>query len=151
MPGQLQGGAWNAAFLAGPYITVAEETYGQQELADLDQGETTDFPVDADVATAAWARQHPRTAAAFVRAIEAGQAIADAQVPAAQDAVRKADDLPAVVTALMTRPGFPTGPVDGTQIQRIATAMLTFGMLSPQYPSEVRRGTLVGSMIGPGS
>lgn len=151
MPGQLQSGAWDAAFLAEPYITVAEENYGQQELADLDQGDTTNLPVDGYVATLAWARQHPRTAAAFVRAIEAGQAIADAQVPAVQSAVGKADNLPPVVTALMALPGFPTGPVDDTQIQRIATAMLSFGMLGQQYASEVQQGTLVESMIGPGA
>ena len=109
MPGQLQSGAWDAAFLAEPYITVAEENYGQQELADLDQGDTTNLPVDGYVATLAWARQHPGTAAAFVRAIEAGQAIAQAQVPAVQSAVGKADNLPPVVTALMALPGFPTG------------------------------------------
>ena len=151
MPGQLQSGAWDAAFLAEPYITVAEENYGQQELADLDQGDTTNLPVDGYVATLAWARQHPGTAAAFVRAIEAGQAIADAQVPAVQSAVGKADNLPPVVTALMALPGFPTGPVDDTQIQRIATAMLSFGMLGRQYASEVQQGTLVESMIGPGA
>jgi NitT/TauT family transport system substrate-binding protein len=151
MPGQLQNGAWNAAFLAEPYITFAEENYGQQELADLDQGDTTNLPVDGYVATSAWARQHPRTAAAFVRAIEAGQAIAEAQVPAVQSAVGKADSLPPVVTALMALPGFPTGPVDDTQIQRIATAMLNFGMLGEQYASEVQQGTLVESMIAPGS
>jgi hypothetical protein len=41
-----------------------------------------------------------------VRAIEAGQAIAGAQVPAVQGAVGKADNLPPAVTALMALPGF---------------------------------------------
>jgi hypothetical protein len=41
--------------------------------------------------------------------------------------------------------------VDDTQIQRIATAMLSFGMLGQQYASEVQQGTLVESMIGPGA
>ena len=51
----------------------------------------------------------------------------------------------------MALPGFPTGPVDDTQIQRIATAVLSFGMLGRQYASKVQQGTLVQSMIGPGS
>ena len=46
------------------------------ELADLDQGATMNFPIDGYVATQAWARQHPQTAAAFVRAMEGGQALA---------------------------------------------------------------------------
>jgi ABC-type nitrate/sulfonate/bicarbonate transport system substrate-binding protein len=34
---QLQRGQWDAAFLAEPYASMAEEDYGQVELADLDQ------------------------------------------------------------------------------------------------------------------
>ena len=37
MPAQLQAGAWNAAFLAEPYITLAREKYGDLVLADLDR------------------------------------------------------------------------------------------------------------------
>ena len=72
LPGQLQKDAWQAAFLAEPYVTMAEEKYGDQELADLDQGATVNFPIDGYVATQAWAKKHPKTVAAFVWAIEAG-------------------------------------------------------------------------------
>ena len=51
MPGQLQDRAWDAAFLAEPYVTLAAEDYGDQELADLDQGATLNFPIDGYVAT----------------------------------------------------------------------------------------------------
>jgi NitT/TauT family transport system substrate-binding protein len=151
MPGQLQDGAWDAAFLAEPYITFAGEDYGEQELADLDQGATTNFPVDGYVATRTWAQRHPQAAAAFVRAIEAGQALANSEAAAVQAAVGKFDQLPPDVTTLMALPGFPTGQVAESQIQRVATAMLQFGMLSKAYTTEVKRGTLVGSMIDPGS
>jgi NitT/TauT family transport system substrate-binding protein len=87
MPGQLQRGEWQAAFLAEPYVTIAGEQYGDQILADLDQGATTNFPVDGYVATRAWAQQHPKTVAAFVRAIEEGQAIAASDTTAAQAAI----------------------------------------------------------------
>jgi NitT/TauT family transport system substrate-binding protein len=151
MPGQLQDGAWDAAFLAEPYITFAGEDYGEQELADLDQGATTNFPVDGYVATRTWAQRHPQAAAAFVRAIEAGQALANSEAAAVQAAVGKFDQLPPDVTTLMALPGFPTGQVAESQIQRVATAMLQFGMLSKAYTTEVQRGTLVESMIGSGS
>jgi len=84
MAGRLQGGQWDAAFLAEPYVTKAEEDYGQVELADLDQGATMNFPIGGYVATQAWARQHPQTAAAFVRAIEEGQALAQDDPSAAR-------------------------------------------------------------------
>lgn len=150
MPGQLQDGAWNAAFLAEPYVTVAGEDYGDRELADLDQGATTNFPVDGYVATRAWAAKYPKTAAAFVRAIEAGQALANSDAGDVQAAMGMSDKLPSGVTSLIALPGFPTGPVDKTRVQRVATAMLQFGLLSTKYTTEVERGTLVESMIGPG-
>ena len=84
MPGQLQQGEWQAAFLAEPYVTIAGEQYGDEILADLDQGATANFPIDGYVATLAWAQRHPKTAAAFVRAIEEGQTIAASDTAAAQ-------------------------------------------------------------------
>ena len=148
MPSQLQKGEWQAAFLAEPYVTIAGEQYGDQELADLDQGATTNFPIDGYVATQAWARQHPKTAAAFVRAIEEGQTIAASDATAAQTAIGKADQLPPMVIGVMALPDFPIGPVDEKRIQREATVMLEFGALGQQYATEVEQGTLVRSMIG---
>jgi NitT/TauT family transport system substrate-binding protein len=147
MPGQLQRGEWQAAF-PEPYVTIAGEQYGDQVLADLDQGATTNFPIDGYVATRAWAQQHPKTVAAFVRAIEEGQAIAASDATAAQAAIGKADQLPPMVTGVMALPDFPIGPVDEKRIQREATVMLQFGTLGQQYATEVEQGTLVRSMIG---
>jgi NitT/TauT family transport system substrate-binding protein len=147
MPGHLQAGGWGAAFLAEPYVTIAEQNYGDQELADLDQGATEDFPIDGYVATQAWAEQHPKATAAFERAIQEGQVIADTDRKAVQTAIGESDDLPPVVTAVMALPGFPTGPVDAQNIQRVAELMLEFGVLGRQYRAEVEQGTLTRSMI----
>lgn len=149
MPGRLQRGQWDAAFLAEPYASKAEEDYGQVELADLDQGDTLNFPIAGYVATQAWARQHPQAAAAFVRAIEEGQALAQEDPDAARAAVGKSDQLPGEVTAVMALPNFPVGPVNEQRMQRTADAMLQFGLLARQYAAEVRQGTLIRSMISP--
>jgi len=151
MPAKLKDGAWAAAFLAEPYASVAGEDYGERELADLDQGATLDFPIDGYVATQAWADKHPKTAAAFVRAIEEGQALADSDRAAVEKAMAESDSLPRQVTAVMALPEFPVGPVDEGRIQRTATAMLEFGLLGTRYTAEVQQGTLVESMITPGS
>ena len=151
MPAQLQRGAWSAAFLAQPYATLAGEQYGQQVLADLDQGSALNFPIDGYVATSAWAQRYPKTAAAFVRAIQAGQLLAATDSPLAEAAIAKADKLPPVVTTAMMLSGYPIGPVSEPSIQRVAEAMLQFGLLGRQYAAEVGRGTLVGSMIAPNS
>jgi NitT/TauT family transport system substrate-binding protein len=147
MPQALNSGAWSAAFLAEPYITEAEETYGERVLADFDTGATLNFPVDGYVATQAWAKKYPNTAAAFVRAIEEGQAEADTNTPQVEAAMAKADNLKPSVTAIMAVPQFPTGPVDETRIEREAEAMLEFGLLGPQYATEVNNGSLIHSMV----
>ena len=149
MPGQLEAGAWDAAFLAEPYVTIAGEQYGERVLADLDQGATTDFAIDGYVATQAWVHKYPKTAAAFVRAIEEGQALANSEPGAVQAAMAKSDSLPPRVTALMSVPGFPTGPVDEERIQREAQVMLQFGVLGTEYAAQVRQGSLAASMVAP--
>jgi len=151
MPAQLRDGTWDAAFLAEPYVTVAGEDYGERELADLDQGATLNFPIDGYMATQAWAQKHPKTVAAFVRAIEEGQALADNNRAAVEHAMAESDNLPHRVTAVMALPDFPVGPVDETRIQRTAEAMLQFGLLGEQYTAEVQQGTLIRSMIAAGS
>jgi NitT/TauT family transport system substrate-binding protein len=151
IPGQLQRGAWDAAFLAEPYITAAGQQYGHQVLADLDQGAVLNLPVDGYVATQAWARAHPATAAAFTRAIEQGQAIANSDVSAVRAIMAERDGLPPEVTGSMALPSsYPVGPVEAVGIQRVAAAMLKFGVLSQRDADEVRQGTLVRSMISPG-
>jgi NitT/TauT family transport system substrate-binding protein len=151
IPGQLQDGAWDAAFLAEPYITAAGQQYGQLVLADLDQGAVLNLPVDGYVATQAWARTHPATAAAFTRAIEQGQAIANSDISAVQTIMARHDELPPDVTGSMALPSsYPVGPVEQAGIERVAVAMLKFGVLSQRYAAEVRQGTLVRSMISPG-
>ncbi len=151
LPGKLQRGDWAAAFLAEPYITAAGQQYGDEVLADLDQGAVTNLPVDGFVSTLAWARQHPKTAAAFTRAIEQGQEIANHDASAVQAIMAQNDKLPPQVTASMAVPGtYPVGPVVAANIQRVAAAMLQFGVLGRQYATQVRQGTVVRSMITSG-
>ena len=151
MPAQLREGAWAAAFLAEPYITFAGEQYGDRILADLDQGSAVNFPIDGYVATTAWAPRYPKTAAAFVRAIRAGQLLADTDSAEVQAAIARYDNLGPLITTSMALSGYPTGPVNQARIQRVAAAMLQFGLLGQQYAAAVGQGTLVGSMVGPAS
>jgi hypothetical protein len=51
----------------------------------------------------------------------------------------------------MALSGYPTGPVNQGRIQRVAAAMLQFGLLGQQYAAAVEQGTLIGSMVGPAS
>jgi len=149
MPRQLQDGDWDAAFLAEPYVTAAGEDYGEQVLADLDQGTALNLPIDGYLATRAWTQQHPKTAAAFTRAIGQGQAIANSDASAVKAAMAHYDDLPPQVTAAIALTGYPVGPDVKASIQRVATAMLEFGILGRQDTTEVEQGSLVESMVSP--
>jgi NitT/TauT family transport system substrate-binding protein len=151
MPGSLQQGAWSAAFLAEPYITAAGQQYGQLVLADLDQGAVLNLPVDGYVAARAWVRAHPGTAAAFTRAIEQGQAIANSDASTVQATMAKDDQLPPEVTASMALPRYPVGPVVEAEIQRVARAMGQVGILGREDATEAKQRTLVASMTSPGS
>jgi NitT/TauT family transport system substrate-binding protein len=151
MPEELVQGTWAAAFLAEPYVTLAAEQFGEVQFADLDQGATENFPIDGYVATQGWAKAHPKTVAAFLRAIEAGQALANSDRTLVEAAMAKSDDLSPEVTSLMSLPGFPVGPVDETRIQRVAADMLQFGMLGSKYAAVVDKGTLVNSMLSAGN
>jgi NitT/TauT family transport system substrate-binding protein len=151
MPRELRDGDWSAAFLAEPYITAAGEQYGEEVLADLDQGSVFSLPIDGFVATAAWARQHPKTVAAFTRAIEEGQRIANGDTSAVQATLAHNDHLPPQVTAAMALPAYPVGPVVEASIQRVARAMYQSGILGGAYATEAEQQALVESMAGPAS
>ena len=131
MPAQLNAGTINAAVLPEPFASIAEESYGAVPLADLNQGATTSFPVEGYVVTKQWAKQNPQALAAFYRALEEGQQIADTNRAAVEQAMEK---LPAPLglskqtAALMSvdeypvTPG-PVGNVDKDQLQRVVDVM----------------------------
>ena len=90
--------------------------------------------------TQAWVRQHPKTAAAFVQAIEEGQTLADNDPVAVRAAMAVSDQLTPVVTAVMALPDFPTGPVDEKRMQRTAEAMLAVRHARPAVRDRSRAG-----------
>jgi NitT/TauT family transport system substrate-binding protein len=134
MPAELHAGTVNAAVLPEPFASIAEESYGAVPLADLNQGATTSFPVEGYVATKQWAKQHPRTLAAFYRALEEGQQIADTNRAAVEQAM---EQLPAPLglsketAALMSVDEYPVssgpiGTVDKVRLQRVVNVMQQF-------------------------
>ena len=134
MPAELNAGTINAAVLPEPFASIAEESYGAVPLADLNQGATTSFPVEGYVATKQWAKQNPQTLAAFYRALEEGQQIADTNRAAVEHAMGQ---LPAPLglsketAALMSLDEYPVssgpvGTVDKVRLQRVVEVMQQF-------------------------
>jgi NitT/TauT family transport system substrate-binding protein len=134
MTAELQSGAISAALLPEPFASGAEEAQGAVPLADLNQGATTAFPIAGYVVTKKFAARYPRTLAAFYKALEEGQQIADTSRAAVEAAMM---DLPkpfnvsrqtAAVLALDSYP-FSTGPVgsvDKVRLARVVSVMQQF-------------------------
>lgn len=125
---QLSAGQANAAPIPEPFATEGEQQYGLQALADVDQGVTTNFPLEGYAVTQAWAQKYPNTLAAFDRALEEGQQIADTNRTAFQAAVEKYLGIQPETAAVINLPNYPLS-VSSTQLQRVVDAMVQFGML----------------------
>ena len=84
-------------------------------------------------------------------AADDAELLADTDPAAVQAAIAKVDNLGPLVTTAMALSGYPVGPVSRARIQRVAQAMLQFGFMSQQYAPQVEQGTLVATMVAPGS
>jgi NitT/TauT family transport system substrate-binding protein len=124
----------SAAFTPEPFVSLDEQNVGVEELADLDQGSTADFPIQGYAVTQAWAAKYPNTLEAFTRALSQGQEIADTDRAAVERAVEKYLQIPAATAAFLALPSFPAG-VDAVRLQRVVSAMLRFGLLPPKDQS----------------
>jgi len=136
----------DVAWLPEPFGSADEESMGLQELCDLDQGATANFPVGWYVVTKAWAKKYPRTMAAFLTALREGQQIADTRRDAVEQAMEKLPvpyTVPAGIAAVMSLETYPlsTAPdIDRSRVQRVADEMYQFQMLGSQFK--------VSSMLG---
>jgi NitT/TauT family transport system substrate-binding protein len=141
MPAELKAGAFNAVVLNEPFGSIAALSDGAATLADFDQGATTNFPVEGYVVTKQWAQKYPRTLAAFYKALEEGQQIADTNrgaVEAAFESLPSPLGLSKATAAVMSLENYPvsTGPpgsVDTVQLRRVVDVMQQFIGFDPSF------------------
>jgi NitT/TauT family transport system substrate-binding protein len=147
MGGELKSGKIAAAIMPEPFASLAEQQDGAVPLADLNQGATTDFPIEGYVVTKQWATQNPNTLKRFLAALEVGQEISDTDRGAVETAFEALNgaangQVPPTIAAVMALDTYPIG-VDATRIQRVADVMYQFGLLKKQFN--------VSSMLMPAS
>lgn len=128
----LAQGKVDAAFAPEPFVSLDGMAVGTTELADLDQGGTSDFPIQGIAVTQKWAQDNPNTLAAFERAYAQGQEVAHTQRTAVEAALKQFLGLPPLAAALVSLPNFPVG-VNSVRLQRLIDAMVRFGLLKQQY------------------
>ena len=121
-----------AAWMPEPYVTEAEEQTGAVPLADPNQGSSQNLPVSGYMVTASWLKKYPHTAAAFRAAILKAQAIAARNPAAVQQGMENFADKNPQSAVIATDPEFPTQQ-SAVLLQRLASLMLTFGMLPQKY------------------
>jgi NitT/TauT family transport system substrate-binding protein len=118
------------AFLAEPYVSEAEETGGLTELTNLDEGMTTNFPIEGYAVTKQWAQSYPNVLLAFTHALELGQEIADTNRSETEKAlIAEIPGIKPQYAALVTLENYPIGTVDATRIDRVADDMSQFQLL----------------------
>jgi NitT/TauT family transport system substrate-binding protein len=147
MGADLNSGELSAAIMPEPFASLAEQQFGAVPLADLNQGATSDFPIEGYVVTKAWAEQNPNTLQRFLAALSAGQEIADTDRAAVETAFESLNgaqngNVPSTIAAVMALDTYPIG-IDQARLQRVADVMYQFGLLTSNYD--------VGKMLMPAS
>jgi NitT/TauT family transport system substrate-binding protein len=133
----LASGELAAAIMPEPFASLAEQQFGAVPLADLNQGATSDFPIEGYVVTKAWAAANPNTLQRFLAALSAGQEIADTDRSAVEKAFEDLNgapngEVPSQIAAVMSLDTYPIG-LDQARLQRVANVMYQFGLLSSNY------------------
>ena len=82
--------------------------------------------------SASWVQSHPNTVAAFLRAYQAGQQVADTNRAAVEQALVTHTGVTKQIAATMTLDTYPL-VMDVPVMQRVADAMYEFGVTSKPY------------------
>src|ERR1700761_2307504 len=123
----LSAGQVDAAWLPQPLGDMAEQEYGAVPLADFDQGSLESFPFTGYIGNARWVKTRPNTVAAFLRALNEGQELADTDRSAVEMALEKYTGIKPIVAATMAIDTYPL-EIDAPQLQRVADSMYEFGL-----------------------
>jgi len=123
----LPAGKVDAIWLPQPLGEIAEQQAGAVPLADFDQGSMQDLPFTGYIGTAQWVRAHPGTVAAFLRALRAGQELADTDRAAVEAAMEKYTGVTPLVADTMSIDSYPLD-MDLPQLQRVPDSMFQYGL-----------------------
>jgi NitT/TauT family transport system substrate-binding protein len=120
----------DAGYMSDPFLASARQKYHVRTVFDCDQGAVANIPISGYAVTSAWAVRNPRTAAAFVRALEKGQALAGTDRAAVNSVLAAYIGIPEKTAAQAAIGTFPVGQtVQSAPLQRLADLMLRAGLL----------------------
>jgi NitT/TauT family transport system substrate-binding protein len=128
----LKRGEVDAAWFDEPFLSQAKSSIGAETLYDTGTGPTANLPISGYMVTEDWAKQNPRTAAAFSRAIGRGQILADTSRSACQDAITGFLKVNKAMASVVTLDNYPN-TLDPVPIQRVADVMHQFNLLKQPF------------------
>jgi NitT/TauT family transport system substrate-binding protein len=130
VPSMIAAGKFVTGPVPEPFVSMGEQQEGDGVLADMDQGATSNFPVQGYAVTKQWAQQNPNTLKAFTTALEEGQEIADTNRAELEKAIEGAPlKIPVGVADVISLPDFPTG-IDPARLQRVMDDMLQYNFFT---------------------
>lgn len=120
----------DAAYMSDPFLVNARQKYGVRTVFDCDQGATANLPISGYAVTDSWAKANPATTAAFLTALNKGQALAGRDRAAVNSALSAYIGIPEKIAAEAAIGTFPVGRVQAAPLQRLVSLMLRYRLLS---------------------
>ncbi|MFI0422066.1 ABC transporter substrate-binding protein [Spongiactinospora sp. 9N601] len=128
MEAVLKGKKVDAALVVEPFGTLLSQSIGAKMIWDTAQGPTADFPIAGYATTSGFAKENPKTLAAFQRAMVKAQAAAADRAKVVEIIPTYTKIQPGVAGSLAIG-GFPTS-LNATRLQRVADSMREYGLLA---------------------
>jgi NitT/TauT family transport system substrate-binding protein len=132
-----------------PFASNIETALGAVTLDDMNQGATTEFPIEGYVVTKNWAAANPNTLQAFLNALEEGQQIADTDRTAVEQSFETIAGGPPngqvsdSIASMVALNSYPVS-IDVARLQRVVDVMLQFDALPPS-DSNFNVSSMLGS------
>lgn len=130
MQAAVQNKTVDAAFMVEPFITRAQRAAGQIKVLDAASGPTDNIPIAGYATSGEFAKNNPKTVAAFQRAMAKGQADA-ADRPTVEPLLVEYAKVDKETAGLVHFGAFPT-TLDQTRLERVVQLMQRYGMLDKE-------------------
>ncbi|MFC5817348.1 ABC transporter substrate-binding protein [Nonomuraea harbinensis] len=135
MGNAIASGQADAGWITEPFITATQSQLGFRKLADTMTGETENLPIAGWMATEEWAQKHPKTLAAFQRAISKAQALASSDRKEVEAMVPTYTKITPEVASVITLGTYPS-ELNADRLQKVADLMLEYKYL--EKPIDVK-------------
>jgi NitT/TauT family transport system substrate-binding protein len=132
MPAALENHSIDAAFMTEPYLSQSQQKFGARVIVDTMNGPTADLPVGGYIASQKFAKQNPKTLAAFQRAMAKAQAAATDRNLVGQILPTYVKGLSPQVAQTITLGVYPQS-LSKTRLQRVADLMTELGALKQHF------------------